>query len=144
MPRRISALGTQSWACLRGELHLDALGGLLEWQGSQMTTCTGCPGAVWLLLGAAHDLLHWGLLKQPLHSSPSQGAWPGPGRFSGPGGLHAAVTARPPTPLLGGLLHLLAPGQNQSLPSTWLLDSFFRVLASLENMRRRIKKEIST
>ena len=53
MPRRISALGTQSWACLRGELHLDALGGLLEWPGSQMTTCTGCPGAVWLLLGPA-------------------------------------------------------------------------------------------
>lgn len=89
MPRRISALGTQSWACLRGELHLDALGGLLEWQGSQMTTCTGCPGAVWLLLGAAHDRLHWGLLKQPLHSSPSQGA---------PGGSVACMLLSRPDP----------------------------------------------
>ena len=49
MPGRISALGTRSWACLRGELHLDALGSLLEWPGSQVTTCAGCPGAVWLL-----------------------------------------------------------------------------------------------
>ena len=86
MQGRISALGTQSWACLRGELHLDALGSVLEWPGSQMTTCAGCPGAVWLLPGAAHDLLHWGLLKHSLHRSPSRGFGQG-----APGGSVALV-----------------------------------------------------
>lgn len=122
--------------------RLHALGSLLERPGSEMTTCTGCPGAVWLLPGAARDLPHWGLLKQPLHRCPTQGVWPGgPGRYGGPGGPHVGVVARPPTSLLGGLPHLLAPGQNQPLPSTWLLDNFFQVLASLENMRK-IKKEL--